>query len=170
MSARSAALLAALLVVLAGCTGPGRASDPQDLSLEDPPASESEPDPHGELACDDATLEDIDATIGGQLEAFADDDYDAALSFTTEGFQEQFSADRLRGLIEEGFPLVADADGHSSSTCVEADGVAQLLVAVTAGDEELELVYSLELEDGEWRIAGATPAGDGSGEDDPELV
>jgi len=159
--------VAALLLAATACSGGDGddATGAQDLSREEPTA-----DPHGELACDEATLEDIDATIDAQLAAFADDDYEAALALTTEGFQEQFDAELLRGIIEEGFPLVAEADGHTSDTCVASDGAAQLLVSVTAGDDALELVYAMEDEDGEWRIAGATPADEGAPEDNPELV
>jgi len=158
------AALTSLLLALAGCSSGGEIDSPQDLSRDEPA------DPHGDLACDEATRADLDATIDAQLEAFADDDYDAALALTTEGFQEQFNAERLRGIIEDGFPLVTEADGHTSETCVESEGVAQLLVSVTAGDEELELVYSLESEEGEWRIAGAKPTGEGPAGDDPGLV
>ncbi len=161
-------VVAALLLAAAGCSSGGDATRGQDLSREEP--APDPPDPHGELACDEATLEAIDATIDAQLAAFADDDYEAALALTTEGFQEEFDAERLRGIIEEGFPIVTEADGHTSDTCVSADGAAQVLVEVTAGDDALDLVYAMEDEDGQWRIAGATPAGEGAPEDDPELV
>lgn len=113
-------------------------------------------DPHGELACADDILAQIDETIDAQLAAFAEDDFGTALGLASEGFQEGLDEDTFRQIIEQDYPVVANAVGHRSGVCVEQDGSAQLLVTVQGEDGTAqELVYTMALEDDGWRIEGA---------------
>lgn len=177
---RRAALLVVVLLLGAACTGgdpavrqegrattepteePARSEDPEPEPDDEPDASA---DPHGELACSDGDLSAIDAVIDDQLEAFVDDDYAGALELASEDFREGFDEERFRDVIEEGFPIVAEATGHTSDVCVRDGGNAQLLVTVEGeSGQEAELVYLMVREGGEWRIGGAEPAG--AGDDD----
>lgn len=154
--AATGALLVSAVFLLAGCSSGSVVEPPQRSPSE--PSEEAQADAHGELACDDRTLRQIDQTIGGQLEAFADEDYAAALRFASAGFQEQFDEESFREVIEASFPDVADATGHTSGVCVHRGDDAQLLVIVESEVSQLELVYQMVLEDDEWRIDGAVPA------------
>lgn len=173
-------MLLAVLLLGAACTGgdpavreEGRAtSEPTEepagsADAEPSPSPTPEPDdepdasadPHGELACSDEDLGKIDEVIDDQLEAFVDDDYAGALELASEDFREGFDEERFRDVIEEGFPIVAEATGHTSDVCVRDGGNAQLLVTVEgASGQEAELVYLMVLEGGAWRIGGAEPA------------
>ena len=179
-----AALPAVAIVLLAGCSSGDVAESPEpeeptsrasQSEASEPEASapgtsqseEEQSDAHGDLACDDRTLEEIDDTIGGQLRAFAEGDYSAALEFASEGFQEDFDQDSFRELIETSFPNVAQATGHTSNVCVNRGDDAQLLVTVESDEGDQELVYQMILESEQWRIEGAVPAGANPSESEP---
>lgn len=150
-------LLAAAAMLLAGCSS-STVVEPPDPPVADARSEDAQGDAHGDLACDDRTLQAIDETIGGQLDAFANDDYAGALLFASEGFREEFDEDSFREVIETSFPNVAQATGHTSTVCVSRGDDAQLLVTVESDDGDQELVYQMTLESDEWRIDGAVPA------------
>lgn len=123
-----------------------------------PPENPSS-DPHGELACSDGDLAEIDEVIDAQLAAFVDDDYAGALDLASQDFRDSFDEESFRTVIEDGFPIVTEATGHDADVCVRRGDEAQLLVTVQGGgDEEAELVYRMVVEDDAWRINGAEPA------------
>lgn len=145
---RAYAVLAALL--LAGCTG-----GTEVVRADDPPAPAAS-EPHGELTCDSATQAGIDETIDGQLEALAAGDYAAALGFSSEGFRTANTPEQFQATIEDEYPLLVGADGHTSSYCVARGDEAQVLVTIDgAGDTMDELVYGMAREGEAWRIATA---------------
>lgn len=152
------AWLTGAVLLLAGCSGSSVVEAPETTAADPSPSEEAEADAHGDLTCDDRTLAAIDQTIGGQLEAFADDDYAAALAFASEGFREDFDEESFREVIETSFPFVTAATGHTSTVCVSRGAQAQLLVTVESADGDQELVYQMTLEAEEWRIEGAVPA------------
>lgn len=160
---RLAATLVAL-VALVACTGAptlvDRPDEGEDAGAAEPEA-EQDPgaadDPHGDLTCGDATLEAVNAAIGGQLAAFAEGDFAAALEFASTGFRDDFDVERFRAVIEEGFPAVAENQGHTSDVCVQVEDRVDVLVTVVGPDEDQELRYGLVREDGQWRIDGAVP-------------
>jgi len=144
-------LLALALLLAAACSGGETQAEPS------PRAS----DPHGELACDEPTLRGIDATIDGQLAAFADGDFVAALGFASERFRSGTTPAQFQATIEAEYPLLIGASGHRSEVCVRQGDVAQLLVTIDArGEETDELLYQMAREDGQWRIdvAGRVPS------------
>lgn len=187
------------LLLLGGCTAPdmgpptgaedGSVEEPgsagaQDNPEEDPtdaeegpPSDLSVPDgPHGPdgdvPACGDDALAAIDATIGGQLTAFSADDYVGALDFSTERFRAAIDADGFAELIEGGFPVAADADGHELGPCVQPTATtAEVLVEVvdSTGDTG-DLVYRMVDEVGGWRIDGAIPVDRRGPGDDASVV
>jgi hypothetical protein len=130
---------------------PGSAPDDDDL-----PAGRCSP-------VDEAA---IDAVIGGQLAAFADDDFGAALEFASPGFRESFTPESFGAMITTSFPVPATATGHDLVGCSVVatpsassahTSVAAVLVAVTGEAGEQTYQYGLvQLEDG-WRIDGAVP-------------
>jgi hypothetical protein len=144
-------LVAATIVVLAGACVTAPADEP--VGAEDVPVTGP-----GSTVCDDATASAIDATIGGQLAAFAADDFEGALDFASTGFRASIDVSSFRTLIQRDYPLVADATGHRSRECRQPDDTsAQVLVEVT-GSSGLrgDLVYLLVAEEEGWRIAGAS--------------
>lgn len=148
------ALLAAAALLLAGCTGGESVVD-----AEPPPVVREAPspaDPHGDLTCDQATLDGIVAAIDGQLTALADRDYATALEFATERYRSGTTAEQFRAVIEADYPLLIDSSGQRPGTCVAQGDSAQLLVTIAsdAGQTD-ELVYVMTREGGEWRIEAA---------------
>ncbi|MEX1178827.1 MAG: DUF4864 domain-containing protein [Nitriliruptor sp.] len=167
-------LVVVALVVATGCTAPdlppetadgssaGSTSPPDDPladtspAPEPPPPDAPSPRPPGD-PCTEDDLDAIDEVIGGQLAAFAADDYAEALTYASEGFRAGRDAAAFETMIEESFPVAADAVEHRSGACVQRDGNAEVRVEVTAADGERgTFVYLLVEEDG-WRIAGAVP-------------
>lgn len=190
---RGRAFALGLVVVIAllgaGCTGPAdeavaptAAPDPAtaepDAATEapDPPAGDSTPgpdepgiagpldEPAGDPAdgCGDA-LAELDAVIGEQLAAFAADDWERALSLTSQRFRASgVDADGLREIVTSGYAPAADAERHDVIGCVRTGGEAQVLIDVTAaGGASIGLVYLMERENGSWRISGAVAHGSG---------
>ena len=155
-----ATLLAVVVLALAACEAAG--GDAARVAPETPAATAPEggSDPHGGLACDDATRAGIDQAIAGQLDALGTGDYEAALGYSSSRYRAGIAPDAFGELIGRDYPVLADDAEHTSDTCVaEGDG-AQVLVTVTgASGDAQELVYQLVREDGDWRVdvAGAIP-------------
>ena len=108
--------------------------------------------------CAPEVLAGVDATVTGQLAAFADGDVRAALGFASESFQASVTLKSFRAIIEEGYPEVAAATGHAILDCRSLDAEnAQALVSVTgAGGTTARLGYRFVLEPEGWRIDGAS--------------
>lgn len=125
---------------------PGSPGSPEDRALAPP------------TACDPGELAAMDEVIGGQLAAFAADDWEAALGFASDEFRAGMDPDTFAALIEEGYPVAADAAEHRSEGCVtRGGGAAEVRVeVVAAGGDTAGMVYLLVEEDG-WAIAGAVP-------------
>lgn len=161
MRMRAAALA---LLLLAGCTGAeivGDTAPPSAVAEEEPSA-----DPHGELGCDEATLEGIDRTIAGQLDAFAVGDYSAALGFASERFRAGITPEQFQQVIEADYALLVGTSGYTPDTCVAQGDAAQILVTVDGADGVSDqFVYSMTREDGEWRIDVAGFAPDAASEE-----
>jgi hypothetical protein len=175
---RRVAAVAAAAIVLAACSAPdltpaAGGDDPAPASTEGdddplagdpfadrPPALDAPPPPSPPppTACASDDLAAMDEVIAGQLAAFAADDWETALDFASTDFREGIDPDTFALLIEEGFPVAADAVEHRSGTCLtRGTGAAEVRVEVVAvGGERADLVYLLVDEDG-WRIAGAAP-------------
>lgn len=183
---RRSVMACAGLVLLGGCTAPdlepsSEADVGDDEPVEDPGSTgsqdaEAEDGPHGSdgdaPACGDDALAAIDATIRGQLDAFAADDYLGALDFSTEQFRGAIDAESFAELIEEGFPVAADADGHQLGPCVQPTSTtAEVLVEVvdTTGGTG-DLVYRMVDEGAGWRIDGAIPVDRRGPGDDASVV
>lgn len=158
-----------LAVALAACDGAGpltaEAPSPSptpeaDAGPDQPrqiPTEADEPGAQGR-ACDPADVAEMDEVVGGQLAAFADGDFAAALGFATPGFRDDWDPEAFERLITEDYPQVSAAVGHSVDTCHTDGAVATLSVRVVDPDGAIfELTYLLEQVDGDWRIAGATP-------------
>jgi hypothetical protein len=144
-------------------SGPGATAEPPaEREPPDDTLPEREgiapPQAAGPVACDGFTAAAIDVVIGRQLAAFAADDYETALGFASTDFRAGIDVQAFRALIERDYGLVADAAGHRSEQCRRSPGpTAQVLVEVTGVDGRRgELVYLMVVEDGQWRVAGAS--------------
>jgi hypothetical protein len=140
-----------------GSGAPERSGVPERSGTEGSDVPEGSDDVHGDAMCDSQVLAAIDETIAGQLAAFAADDFAGALEFASESFRAGTDVETFTTLIEDGYPVAADAESHSSTVCVlQGPMSAEVLVEVTASDgTEGQLVYLLVDEDDVWRIAGA---------------
>jgi hypothetical protein len=176
--ARQAAVTTVLVTVLAAaCTSPQLGPELDDPGADDPPTDDPAPDPDEDAApdpdedaapesgpdesdpepCDDKIRAAIDEAIAGQLAAFADDDFAAALDFASEGFRAGIDPGAFQMLIEDRYPVAADAADHVPGECLRSGpDAAEVRVEVTADDGTRgELVYLMVDEDDQWRIAGA---------------
>lgn len=153
------ALVAALLVLVA-CTGDQQA--PPSLSRAATPSPAATP-PSGPAtqppgSCSGEDEQAAVAAVEGQLAAFADDDFAAALGFASTGFREQFDEDTFRTLIETEFPVVRDYASVETGACLfEGDTVTLDVTVTDTGGDRAPLRYLLEREAGELRIGGAGP-------------
>jgi hypothetical protein len=122
----------------------------------DAPADEADAPP---ATCPPDARAAAAATIAGQLDAFARDDYAAALDFASDTFRSGTDVPTFRSLIERAFPQVASSEGHTVLGCEQpAAGVLRVLVVVTGVDgSSEELVYLVVDDGGRWGIEGAAP-------------
>lgn len=145
-----------------GTSAPDRAEAPEVPDATEapdvPPGAPDAPQPPTPEACAAADLAAIDAVIAAQLDAFADDDWEAAFALASVEFRAGTDPDAFAALIEDSFPVIVDDAEHRSVAClVRRPGAAEVRVEVTAADgERADLVYLLVDEDG-WAIAGAVP-------------
>ena len=135
-----------------------------DGELESRPEDPDESAEPGVTVCDAATRTGIDETIGGQLAAFAADDYQGALGFASRAFRAGIDAPAFRAMIESEFVVAADASTHALGACRQVGSRAQAVVEITAADStRTRMVYSLVEEEGSWLISGAVIAGSPGG-------
>ena len=138
-----------------GCTAsePGPA-DPPDAAEPSEPAARP---------CDDEVVSSIDATVAGQLEAFAADDFEAALGFASRSFRSGIDAVAFRALILEAYPNLTDSAEHRSGAClITGEGVAEIRIEVTGeGGVRDDHLYLMVAEDGRWLVEAAVTPDDG---------
>jgi hypothetical protein len=174
MRARSG-VVAGIGLLLLGCTSSGSeqpAAEPSDEVMPPsdevmPPGDEVMPPGDEEFdtrACSDDVVDAIDVTIAGQLEAFAADDFDAALEFAARSFRAGVDAADFRALILEAYPTLTKDATHRSSACLlTAPGAAEVRIEVTGEDGTRDdHVYRMVDEEGRWLVEGAVTL-DGSG-------
>lgn len=118
-----------------------------------------DPETSGE-ACAEAVLADIDALIGAQLDAFAHGEWEQAWSMASESFRQGVDVEALQSIIEDGFPVLTDADAHEVGLCLRREDRATVLIEVhsQAGDR-VWLGYDVVREPSGWAIDGAVPLG-----------
>lgn len=107
--------------------------------------------------CERVDLDEIDAVIARQLDAFAAGDWEAALDLASSDVREAVDAEAFEVLIEERHPVAANGAEHRSQTCVTPrPGIAELRVVLIGADgERADVRYHLVDEAG-WRVADAT--------------
>jgi len=174
---RSAGAAASALLLLATSCGPigggGTAREvlpPPDASA---PATEPDPGPEPEASpepparpapapdapatedCEPVTRERITSTVATQVEAFAEEDFDAAYAMTSPFFRRITSREAFEALIRDGYPELVGNDGHRFDACQARNRRAFILVGVRSGADELVLRYDLSDEEDGWRIDGA---------------
>ncbi len=158
---RAVVCLGALLL---GCSAsePDLAEPPEPVEPADPrePAEPSEP---AAQPCDDEVVAAIDATIAGQLEAFAADDFEAAIGFASRSFRKGVDVATFRALILEAYPNLTDAAEHRSGACrITGEGVAEIRIEVTGeGGVRDDHLYLMVAEDGRWLVEAAVTPDEG---------
>ncbi len=145
--------------LLLGCTG-----DPDPI--EPGGSGPSEPSGSSEPAvgpCDAEVVAAIDATIAGQLAAFAADDFEAAIGFASRSFRAGVDVASFRALILEAYPNLTDDAVHRSGACtITAEGVAEIRIEVTGeGGTRDDHRYLMVAEDGRWLVAAAVTPDEG---------
>lgn len=183
------AVLVAVVVVLLGCSSaepdPSGVADPGDAAGEVQPAptepdaptepetdepSETDEESEGSETpgtpetrpCDAEVVAAIDATITGQLAAFAADDFDAAIGFASRSFRAGVDVASFRALIRENYPNLVDDAVHRTGACsVTPAGIAEVRIEVTgASGTRDDHVYLMVEEGGRWLVeAAVTPDG-----------
>jgi hypothetical protein len=156
-------LAAALLGCNAGDAGPTdpiESSEPEESGDPTEPRDLATPE---EGPCDAEVVAAIDATIAGQLEAFAADDFEAAIGFASRSFRSGVDVASFRALIRESYPNLTDGAVHRSGACLmTTEGVAEIRIEVTGeGGVRDDHRYLMVAEDGRWLVAAAVTLDDG---------
>lgn len=103
-------------------------------------------------------VDDWQAAITAQVEAFRDQDAAEALSFAAQSFKRNFpDPGRFLAAIRVwGYAPIIESRSHSFGAYVEVTPSAALQnVTFTGLDQKLyEAIYQLVLEEGAWRVSG----------------
>ncbi|MFO8076432.1 MAG: DUF4864 domain-containing protein [Actinomycetota bacterium] len=154
-----------LVVLLAGC---GLDDGAVDEALE---SGGGEPAPGGGAqppasGCEPVVAEAVDGVLADQLAAFAAQDWEAAWEHASDAFRRSVDAEGLAAIVEEDFPVVAEAASHDVERCEQrGDRVAALVAVVGRSGEQALLAYELVRERGAWAVDGAVTL-EGRGEGD----
>lgn len=153
------ACLLALVVALAACTtAPGTTA-----SVEVPAAaasssapSPSKPAPDAAPAMQECTTDVAEAAfdvVQRQQRAFADDDFAAALRLASTGFRSSVTLPQFTALIVSGYNFLLVTPTLRLTECRTQGTAAVLRVGVGSN---FVLAYRMVVEDGQWRIDGAS--------------
>ena len=174
MSRRKGVLLAvapitALLVLAAGARflpSLQQTTTPDDEAIVLPSHSQTQDSkPHVKPAplkpADAKTQIALKHIVGGQLSAFAKDDFAAALRYGNPAFQRNYSPDAFRRMVQVGYADLLNPKAIHYQTARCSGDRALMPVSVTAASgRELAYVYVLEKSDGEgdaWYVSGVSP-------------
>ena len=148
--------LAALVLLAALLTGCALDDRPIEEALESEGGGESPGGEPGHGGCEDAVVEAVDEVLASQLAAFAAQDWEAAWSHASDAFRQAVDAEGLARIIEEGFPVVAEAASHTVGDCEQrGDRVSALVTVVGRSGQEALVAYELVRERGTWAVDGA---------------
>jgi hypothetical protein len=162
---RVSALVLTIAAIAGACSAPQVAPDPQAV-VTPPPVDrerlprpeahpEAVPDPTAPEECPVEVAAAMGVTVSAQLDAFADDDLDAAYALTSLAFQAAYSATEFEALIRSEYRELLGNLGHRLADCLVHDGTGLRVVGVRSATGELVLRYQLSESDGVWRIDGA---------------
>ena len=157
--------LVLLAALLSGCAPDDTAIDEalESATGEQAPGGGADP-PRGD--CGPAVAETVDEVLASQLAAIAAQDWEAAWAHASDAFRQAVDADGLERIIEEGFPVVAEAAAHDVERCEQrGDRITALVTVVGRSGEEALLAYELVSERGAWAVDGAVTL-EGRGEGD----
>jgi hypothetical protein len=116
--------------------------------------------PTGLRPCDVATERAVGDTIGSQIDALREGDFETAYVLAAPDFQAGVPLDAFETIIRRGFPGLLDASNFTLSGCLvdPSQSLAETVVTLRTADEDvITLRYQVrELPEG-WRILGATP-------------
>lgn len=156
------ALLAFFALAASACSttpdsplGAGSAELQPAPGLEPEPEAEPEAEPDLAPDCTPTERRTLEALVGEQLRAFADEDLDAAYDLTGDAFRATFGAAEFADLIMRSYPELIRNDGHRVAGCRTRDGRAVLDAGIRNTGAELALRYLLVEQDDGWRIEGA---------------
>ena len=140
--------------LIAGCSSPELSASTPEV---DEPASEQ---PTGLQPCDVATEAAVGDTIGSQIDALRDGEFETAYLLAAPDFQAGVPLDAFETIIRRGFPGLLEASNFTLSGCLvdPSQSLAETIVTLRTADEDvITLRYQVrELQEG-WRILGATP-------------
>ena len=114
------------------------------------PVPETAPDMQ---ACTPDVAEAAFDVVQRQQSAFADDDFAAALRLASTEFQSSVTLSQFKALIASGYSFLLASEQLRMTECVTEGTTALLRVGVSS---DSVLAYRMVVEDGEWRIDGAS--------------
>jgi hypothetical protein len=101
-----------------------------------------------------------------QLEAFRRGDFDTAYTFASSDIKQQFDRPAFEHMVKNGYPEIARSTFVSiAASTVAPNGHVYLQIKIRgANGNNIEALYELVLENGQWKINGV------SAKPDPGLV
>jgi hypothetical protein len=157
-------LITGITVLLAGCvpTSELRTNDPGTGTESGiTPAPQQEEMIPARLECDAPTERAIQTTIGDQIDAFTQGDFEAAYDLAAPSFRQRVSPSYFEEIIRADYSLLLEASGFSMSACLTNSTIttAEALITIRPlTGETSQLVYDLENTAKGWKIAGAMVA------------
>lgn len=106
------------------------------------------------------TLQAIMATVGGQLKAIRNQQFDAAFQFASKGIQEEQPLDEFEEMVRTHYRPMLDYEAIEISNSLD-DGKQGMIRVRLSRNRIPTAVYSyvMALEEGQWKIGGVLADG-----------
>lgn len=119
-----------------------------------PSASQPVPDAEPSIqACAPDVAEAAFGVVKRQQRAFADNDFDSALQFASNGFRSSVTLPQFKALIVSDYNFLLGNSNLRLTDCSPEGTAAVLRVGIGSN---FVLAYRMVAEDGQWRIDGAS--------------
>ncbi len=148
-----------LLVVgfLTSCTASDRAASEniqlaEEQTFQSPEVEEPTTSPGN---CSLETEGNFSKIVTSQLDAFSNNDFDAAYQLTSTRFKSGFSLERFINVISEYYPSLLDNTDFNAIECLEMGFTGFYEVEVKSLSGDIDLRYRFEYVGDTWFIAGA---------------
>jgi PBP1b-binding outer membrane lipoprotein LpoB len=146
-----------LVNLLAACTASDQAA-PQNIQLAEDQTLDSQENENREKSpgnCSVTSEKNFSQIVTNQLDAFANNDFEAAYQLTSTRFKNGFSLERFTNVISEYYPSLLNNTEFIAKECLEMGFTGFYEVEVKSLSGDIDLRYRFEYVGDTWFIAGA---------------
>lgn len=98
-------------------------------------------------SCTGALADLVNKHISGQIDSFAEKDWELAYSFASDKFQANVSIDDFILIIGTQYAMLIENKGYEFNECTVTGSTIKQEVSVVSGEQEFSLTYTLTVND-----------------------